>query len=317
MVTLTINGQSVSVSRKSTIIEAAAKLGIEIPALCYDENLEPVGACRLCVVDVQGARGLLTACSTPVAEGMVVETETERVIDARRGVLRLLLDNHPNDCLTCEKAGSCLLQKYSYKYDVKFDASAKGARRAGLLDDSNPYIMRDDSKCILCGKCVRICGQVSERSVLAFSGRGFDTKVVFDGDASIAESKCVSCLRCVSVCPTGALIDARATGSYRPWEVQTVAVKCKQCDSGCDFDLLKRNGETVAIKPQPPTSGRPLCLKGRLATELEYISSDKLKSPQIKENGSFKICRWSEALGLDNTLSKIIDFENKAGESGK
>ncbi len=168
-VTLTIDGQKVTVPRDYNIIQAAKRIGIEIPALCYDPNLEIVGACRLCVVEIEGSRKVQTACSTKVKEGMVVHTESERVVNLRREILQLLLDNHPNDCLTCQKAGECLLQKYAYRYDVKF-REHDGARRANFVDTSSPYILKDDSKCILCGKCVRTCAQVYDRKVLSFAG---------------------------------------------------------------------------------------------------------------------------------------------------
>ncbi|WP_427340711.1 2Fe-2S iron-sulfur cluster-binding protein [Caloranaerobacter sp. DY30410] len=301
-VTLSIDGQKISVPENYTIIQAAEKLGIDIPALCYDPNLEVVSSCRLCIVEIEGNPKLMTACSTQVAEGMVVHTESERVVKTRKEILQLLLDNHPNDCLTCEKAGECLLQKYAYRYNVKF-REHNGERRKALIDTSSPYILRDESKCILCGKCVRTCAQINERAVLSFANRGFETRIVADANNSLEESRCVSCNRCVAVCPTGALIDRRNMNKIRVWEAEKEVVKCKVCEYGCDFEVLKKNGKTVAVKAKAPGEGRPLCLKGRLWTEL--VNVEKIDKPYIKENGKFIETDWQKALGLEEIIEKI------------
>ncbi|WP_069650923.1 2Fe-2S iron-sulfur cluster-binding protein [Caloranaerobacter ferrireducens] len=301
-ITLIIDGRKVTVPENYTIIQAAEKLGIEIPALCYDPNLEVVSSCRLCVVEIEGNPKLMTSCSTQVAEGMIVYTESERVIKTRKEILQLLLDNHPNDCLTCEKAGECLLQKYAYRYDVKF-REHNGEKRKALMDTSSPYILRDESKCILCGKCVRTCAQINERAVLSFANRGFETRIVADANNSLEESRCVSCNRCVAVCPTGALIDRRNMNKVRAWEAEKEIVKCKVCEYGCDFEVLKKNGKAVAVKAKTPGEGRPLCLKGRLWTEL--VNVEKVDKPYIKENGKFIETDWQKALGLEEITEKI------------
>lgn len=305
-VTITIDSREVTVPKGTFIIEAAKKVGIEIPALCYDPNLEVVGACRLCLVEIEGSRKLQTACSTKVWDGMVVYTESEKVVNARKEILQLLLDNHPNDCLTCQKAGECLLQKYAYRYEVRF-REHDGARRPALIDTSSPYILKDDSKCILCGKCVRTCAQVSDRKVLSFADRGFETRIVADADFSLEESSCVSCNRCVTVCPVGALVDKRMLGKGRPWELEIKETKCKVCEYGCDFEILARNGKNVAVRAKSPSEGRPLCLKGRLTTEFIYL--DEPNTPYKKENGRFEEATWKDALGLDDIIQKLLDNE--------
>lgn len=303
-VTLTIDGKQVTVPSNYYVIQAAKEVGIDIPALCYDPNLEVVGACRMCLVEVEGSRKLQTSCSTKVKEGMVVHTESEKVVNARKEVLQLLLDNHPNDCLTCQKAGECLLQQYSYRYDVKF-REHDGARRPKLVDTSSPYILRDESKCILCGKCVRTCSQVQDRKVLSFAGRGFNTRIVADTDSSLEESSCVSCNRCVTVCPVGALVDRRQLGKGRIWDCDIKEIKCKVCDYGCDFEVLSRNGKAMAVRAKAPSNGRPLCLKGRLTTEFVYL--DEAQAPYKKEDGEFKETTWKEALGLEEIFAKLSD----------
>lgn len=301
-VEIIIDGKKINVDKDLTILQAAETIGIEIPALCYDENLEIVSACRLCVVKIEGSDKLQTSCSTKLWNGMVVHTETEELREVRRDILRLLLDSHPNDCLTCEKAGECLLQRYAYKYDVKF-REHDGAMRPRLIDSSSPYILKDDSKCILCGKCVRTCYEVSERQVLSFSNRGYDTKIVLDADQTLETSSCVSCNRCVTVCPVGALVDKRLMGKMRPWEGEVGLVKCKSCQYGCDFQVLKKKGKNIGVRALPPSNGRPLCLKGRLTTEL--INVDKPEKPYRKIDGSFEETTWAKALSLEEILEKM------------
>lgn len=297
----------VTVPENYTVLQAAETIGIEIPRLCYDPNLEIVGACRLCLVEVEGSPKLQTSCSLQAREGMVVYTKTEKVVKVRREILQLLLDNHPNDCLTCQKAGECLLQEYAYQYDVKFREHG-GAYKANYMDTSSPYILKDDAKCILCGKCVRTCEQVAGRSVLTLANRGFDTRVVADANLSLEESSCVSCNRCVSVCPVGALLDKRAVGKARSWEVETREFKCKVCEYGCDFELLSKNGENVAVRAKAPANGRPLCLKGRLTSEFTLL--DKPETPYKKENGQFVEVSWKEALGLMNIVDRLEKMES-------
>lgn len=301
-VTLTINGEKAVVPANYTILQAAEEIGIEIPALCYDPDLEIVGACRLCLVEIEGNPKLHTSCSMAVTDGMVVHTESEKVVNARKMVLQLLLDNHPNDCLTCQKAGECLLQKYAYMYDVKF-REHDGAYKPEYSDTSSPYILRDEAKCILCHKCVRICGQVADRQVLTFANRGFDTRVAFDADMSIEESSCVSCNRCVTICPVGALLDKRLMGKTRIWDGEVTEFKCKSCDYGCDFEVLSKNGKNIAVRAKSPGEGRPLCLKGRLTSE--FLNLDNPETPYIKEDGKFLEASWEKALEIEGILDKL------------
>ncbi|WIV12583.1 2Fe-2S iron-sulfur cluster-binding protein [Proteiniborus sp. MB09-C3] len=310
-VTLTIDDQKVTVPENLTVLQAAEKLGIEIPALCYDKDLEIVSSCRLCIVEIKGNTKLQTSCSTIVSEGMVVYTESDKVVKTRKTILQLLLDNHPNDCLTCEKSGECLLQRYAYRYDVRF-REHNGERRKELTDTSSPYILKEGSKCILCSKCIRTCAQVSDRQVLSFAGRGFDTRVVADADFSLEESKCVSCNRCVSVCPTGALIDKRAASKGRVWDFKIEEVKCNSCQYGCDFQVMIGNEKKVAVKAKKPGVGRPLCLKGRLMTELLYV--DNPEQPFTKKDGKFSPDSWSEVLGITKVIEKIELAEGKKGK---
>ncbi|WP_313339078.1 2Fe-2S iron-sulfur cluster-binding protein [Sedimentibacter sp.] len=301
-VTITIDGQKITVPNNISILEAAKKLDIKIPALCYDPNLEVVAACRLCVVEIEGSKKLETSCSTRVRDGMVIHTESDSVVKTRKDILQLLLDSHPNDCLTCQKAGECYLQKYAYEYGMKF-RDHNGAMRPQLLDTSSPYILKDNAKCILCGKCVRTCAQVSDRMVLSFSERGYDTKIIADFDQTLEESSCVSCNRCVAVCPVGALVDKRAMGKIRVWDGSSKVINCKSCQYGCEFEIKSKGNANVAVVAKPPANGRPLCLKGRLTTELLYV--DKPEAPYRKINGQFIKTNWMKMLGIEDILEKI------------
>ena len=184
-VTLTINGLQVTVPQGSTILDAARKLGIFIPTLCHDPELTTVGSCRMCVVDLKGARNLVISCATAAAGGMVVETESPAVMEARKTIIDLLLANHPQDCLTCGKNGDCRLQDYAYMYGVR-ESSFTGAVHQYPLENDNPFMIRDMNKCMLCGKCIRMCAEIQGNSVVDFTYRGFNTKVAPAMDLSLA-----------------------------------------------------------------------------------------------------------------------------------
>lgn len=305
MINLTIDGIPVKVNKNSTVMEAAKTIGIDIPALCHLKGVNEVGACRICVVEIERARSLQASCVLPVTEGMVVHTESPKVVEARKEILKLLLDNHPNDCLTCNKAGECKLQEYAYRYGVKF-REHDGFRKQATIDTSNPYILRDDTKCILCGRCVSICGQIQERSVLNFGDRGYHTHVIADNNKLMGDSSCVSCGRCLSVCPVGALMDNRVISQYRSWEAEKEEVKCTRCDYGCTFELLKKDSKVFGVRAKAPGEGRPLCLKGRLTLDLCY--NENPKAPMLKKDGKYVEATWAEALGLEKLFEKI---ENK------
>lgn len=301
-VTLTINGQEVTVPAGTTVLDAALGAGFFVPTFCHDPAYPGYGGCRICVVDIKGARNLPASCVTAAAPGMVVETDSPAVMEARKTILELMLANHPVDCMTCEKSGDCRLQDYAFRYEVKA-ANFGGAKKEYDFDDSNPYISRDMEKCILCGKCVRTCQDVEDRGVISFAYRGFKTKVSTAMDSSLAESACVSCSRCVSVCPVGALGYNSLTGKARVWELDKEQLTCTWCDAGCLFDLVRKDGKVVGVAAKAPGEGRPLCLKGRLGLELRY--NDEPMQPLLKKDGQYVEVSWSEALGLDEIIDKL------------
>ena len=207
MMTLTINGKTVQGPKNATSLEAARSAGIHIPTLCYHSELAPEGACRLCVVEATGARTLVASCVYPVAEGMVVKTNTDKVRAARRMVVELLLANHPKDCLACQKSGDCELQNIAADLGLRKIRFEGGARKAHTIDASNPCLVRDQEKCILCGRCIRVCRDVQGMSVYSFAERGFDTIVSTAFEQDLGKVECSYCGQCASVCPTGAIVE--------------------------------------------------------------------------------------------------------------
>lgn len=312
-ITIKIDGKEIQTQKDRFILEVARENGIDIPSLCYDPDLEKFGGCRLCIVEItnRGWTKIDTACSTRVADGMEINTKSEEIIKKRRAILQLLLDSHPNDCLTCQKAGACDLQKYAYEYDVKF-RDHDGAKREKVYDLSSPYILKDNAKCILCGKCVQICGQIEERSILSFADRGYDAYIALDLGKDFAHSYCISCNRCVSICPVGALIDKRQLGKIRSFESEKKTVKCKVCEFGCNFEVHSKNGENIAVTAKKPSSGRPLCLKGRMMTELMFL--DNPDTPYMKGAGEFVESDWLTVTGFKNIVKKIEKVDAKKGE---
>jgi len=252
--TLTINGKKVTAPKNSTILEAAKLAGIKIPTLCHHPDLTDVGACRMCVVSVERARTLQTACTTPIGEGMVVNTESEEARQARRFVLEMLLTDHPNDCMTCEVNGDCELQDLVYDYDVSWPEH-KGTRHSYEIDpDPNPVVFIDLNKCIACGRCVRACGEIQNRDVWNFAQRGFQTRLVAGADQPMLDARCESCGQCVAYCPVGALYDKMSVGLGRPNQVEKVRTTCSYCGVGCTFVTVRQGPLRLRLytAPRPP-----------------------------------------------------------------
>jgi formate dehydrogenase alpha subunit len=298
MVKLTINGIEIEVPAGTTILKAAEQMGIKMPRLCYLEGLSSVGACRICVVEVKGARALVASCAAAVAPGMEVQTHSPAVMEARRTILDLLIANHPLDCLTCEKSGECTLAELCYEYGVK-ESTFKGEKHNYPVETSNPFIIRDMNKCILCGKCVRACAEITGQDTIDFAYRGFISKVAPFYDEELVESNCVYCGQCVSVCPTGALTEKQMAGLGRRWEITKVKTTCPFCGTGCNFDLNVKDGKLIGVtsNPSAPVNGRALCIKGRFGWDF-VNNENRLTTPLIKKDGKFEEASWEEALGL-------------------
>ncbi len=214
-VTLTIDGRQVTVPAGTSVLEAATQAGAKIPTLCYLEGLNEIGSCRLCVVEIEGAKTLAASCVTPAAQGMVVHTNTRQVREARRAVLELIISNHPFECLTCVRSGSCELQALAESLGIR-EIRFEGAKAHHAIDDSTPSIVRDPDKCILCRRCVAVCEQVQGVSAINVSGRGFDSVVSPAGQLPLNDAACTLCGQCILVCPTGALSEVDST--RKVWE---------------------------------------------------------------------------------------------------
>lgn len=282
-VSLTINQRRVSVPDGSTILEAARLAGVEIPTLCHHPDLSNVGACRMCVVSVERARGLQTACTTPVMEGMVVDTESAAARETRAFVLEMFLTDHPNECMTCEVNGDCQLQDLVYDYNVAWPEH-NGARHTYPIDpDPNPFIAIDLNKCILCSRCIRACSEIQHRDVWNFAFRGFKTELVPGAGQPLLDARCESCGQCVAYCPVGALTDKMSLGRGRSSQVTKVRTTCSYCGVGCNFDLNVRNGKIVRVTSaaDAPVNGMALCVKGRYG--YDYVNhEDRLGRPLVR-----------------------------------
>jgi len=203
-VTLTINDAPVTGHDGMTILEVARENGIDIPTLCYLKDLSPIGACRVCVVELEGSRNLVGSCHTPIAEGMVIHTHSPKVVKARRLLIELMLANHPDNCLVCDAANRCELRQIAADLDIGLPPF-RVKKHYYPIEDVSPYIVRDLSKCILCQRCVRACDEIAKQKVFNLAYRGLDCKVVVDLDQPIDKDVCRDCDVCISCCPTGAL----------------------------------------------------------------------------------------------------------------
>ena len=222
IINLTIDDQKVSVPKGTTILDAARKAGIDIPTLCFLKEINEVGDCRMCIVEVEGRRGFATSCIQKVEEGMVVHTHTKNVLEARRTILDLIISNHSKDCLTCTRSGNCELQILATKFNI-LDVQFPGARTEHKIDDKSPSIVRDFNKCILCRRCVATCKNVQDIGAIDCINRGFESCISTVGDHSLNDVNCTFCGQCIQSCPTGAL--------HEKENINDVWVKLKDPDS--------------------------------------------------------------------------------------
>ena len=264
LVELTVDGRTVSVTEGSTILDACRRLGIETPTLCYADTLTPVNVCRVCVVEVEGARVLVPSCSRRVEPGMVVHTDSERVRTSRRMVLELL--DSSVDLSTAPDA-----QRYLGEYGAKAERFGESATVAQPVKVDNDLYVRDYSKCILCYRCVEACGVDHQNTfAIAVAGRGFDAHISTELDVTLPESACVYCGNCIAVCPTGALMskreyDMRRDGTWNESQQEVVTTVCAFCGVGCNLELHVQEGEIVNVTSPDDhdvTRGN-LCVKGR------------------------------------------------------
>lgn len=295
---LQINDTVVKVAPGTTVLEAARQAGVDVPTLCHHANLTGAGACRMCVVEIEGMRNLPASCVQPVADGMKVNTESESVVRARRDILDLMLANHPLDCLTCESAGACKLQDYCYRYNVT-ESSLTGETSDRDVHACNPFLERDYRKCILCGLCVRACAEVQGNNAIDFARRGFSSTIAAPFNEELEGGGCTFCGHCVDLCPTGALSPRVGKGLGRAWEKQRVLTTCSYCGVGCGLYLEVKDDKVVGVAPafDAPVNKGHLCVKGRFGWDFIH-SNKRLQTPLVKKNGRLEPASWDEALDL-------------------
>jgi len=322
MVNLTIDGKQIQAKEGKRVLEAALENDIYIPHLCAIADIElPFGACRLCFVEIEGKKGMVTACTEPVKEGIVVHTNTPDVQKMRRNVLAFILAKHPHECLICHRRNICdplQVCLRTVSVELRCVTCPKNGRcelqdvvdYVGGMDDleipyhpkdlpigNDPMIARDYNLCILCGRCVRICQEVRGVGAIAFVNRGSEAEVGTIFGDTLEDSGCKFCGACVDVCPVGALSERTASWKGEPDRVVTTI--CPYCGVGCQLQLEIKNEKLMRVQPDPagPANRGQDCVKGKFG--LEFIQHpDRLKTPLIKKDGDFVEATWEEALDL-------------------
>ncbi len=295
MVNLKIDGKEIKAPEGTNLIDAAELGGIHIPNLCYLKGLKGIGACRLCLVEIEGMKAPMIACTTKVKEGMSVNTKTEKVQDVRKFVIDLILSMHPLDCMTCTKAGVCNLQHYAYDFEIK-ESSFTRKKFGFSIDEANPFIKRDPDYCVLCGRCVRVCKDQGT-SVLEFMGRGVGSKVATAEDKPLQESGCTFCGSCVDVCPVNALLEADRWRKGREWDYDMVSSVCLLCGNGCNITVSTKDGQIMKVNAGA-LEGSPeryICAYGRFG--FDCIEADnRVTAPMKRVNGELKETTWKDAV---------------------
>jgi NADH-quinone oxidoreductase chain G len=309
MIKVTINGKEIELEKPVTVLEAARSAGIKIPTLCWHEQLEKYGGCRLCLVEVEKMPRLQTACTLMVTDGMIVRTETEAIAGVRRSVLEFLLINHPLDCPYCDKAGECELQDLVEKYGARAGRFTEQKRKVPeSLED--PVIVRNMERCVVCTRCVRMCEGVQGAAAISVISRGGHSHIEpFSG----GKFDCEYCGNCVSVCPVGAIMSRLHRHSYRPWQVvsETETI-CPYCGVGCTLVAQVRDDVIKRVVPRigTPVNNGLLCSRGRFGYEF-VGSKERLKTPLIKKNGLLEPSTWEEAIGL--VAKRLVEIREKHG----
>jgi formate dehydrogenase major subunit len=300
VINLTINGQKVQAESGQTVLQAARAAGIDIPTLCNHPALKPESICRICVVEVERQRVLQPACTFPVAEGMVVQTETEKVTAARRMVLQLLFSQRLHYCMYCTESGTsadveCELQKLAYRHGLANWSYAPNSFKRWPVDASRAYFIMDHNRCIMCRRCVRACNEIVANHTLSIRGRGARTMIIADDDVPFGESSCVSCGTCLQVCPTGALIDRRSAYMGHGTSMERTATTCMACPVGCGIKAVTRSNVLHRVEGDwEAANGGLLCAGGRF--EVVEAEPKRILSPMVRHDGLLVETSWDDAL---------------------
>lgn len=304
MVTLKIDGIEITVPRGKTILDAAKSAGIRIPTLCFHERLNPIGSCRMCVVEIAGCSQPMAACDTPVQDGISVTTVSERLFRIRQDSLKLILVHHPLDCPICDKAGECPLQDLVYEFGIdKVEYRATPHLKESTY--ATPLIRYWPYRCIMCLRCAAACREIKGIGVIDIRQTNEDDHIL-----SVNPDICVSCGECLKVCPTGALTENLSRYKGRPWLVERVMTTCTYCGCGCQLELNVLNNRVIGMTTNDDVGVNQgsLCVKGRFG--YEFIGSEeRLTKPLIKRSGTLQEASWEEALGLVAERFKSIKQE--------
>jgi NADH-quinone oxidoreductase chain G len=307
MPTLTIDDKTVTIPAGSTLLDAANAAGAPVPTLCNDDRLHPYGACRICMVEVMGTpRRMVASCATPAVEGMVIRTTSPAILEARRSVLEFLLINHPLDCPVCDKAGDCRLQDLVHEYGLEQSPFAEKKRKLPP-DLSSAVIERNADRCILCGKCVRICREQNAVNELAFTRRGGKSRISTSCDRPL---DCEFCGECVEICPVGALTTRQFKYRARTWSLEETRSACVYCGNGCTTTLQTHRGRVVRVGPG---NNNFLCARGRFGWDAVH-HDDRLTMPKMRVGGELIDCTWDEA--LDRVADALQTIKGRLGAAG-
>jgi formate dehydrogenase major subunit len=313
MIQLTINGKQIEAAEGMTVLAAAKRAGIDIPTLCAQKELTPFGGCRLCIVEVQGFRVPIAACTLPVSNGMVINTETETLKKSRKFILSMLFSERNHFCPFCQvSGGDCDLQNAAYHEEMTYWPMQPGWNNYPV-DSSHPYFILDNNRCILCRRCVRACGELVGNFTLAVAERGAASLIVADTNVPLGESTCIKCGTCVQSCPTGALIDR--TSAYQGHEKAMTQIKtvCVGCSVGCGVNLIVHDNRIVRIEGNwdATVNHGLLCEHGRY--DPMQNTRDRVSSPLMRKNGKLEPVSWDEALGAVADRLKPLAGKGKAG----
>jgi predicted molibdopterin-dependent oxidoreductase YjgC len=331
----TINGNAFSFESGETILAVARRNDIDIPTLCHLKGASPTGNCRICVVEIENGKDLLPSCNTLAETGMVVHSESAEVVKARRLIIQLMLSTGNHNCAIrgtgsddwaqfqmkvqqyddssdlCPVWGDCRLQDLAYRYQVE-PRRFSDAGTPYPMETVNPFIVRDFSRCIKCGRCVQACNDVQVNNAIQFGYTGSNSKIIAADDKPLKDSNCVFCGECVQVCPVGALVEKDVRYRVRQWETEKIRTTCSYCGVGCQLYLHVKDNRVVkvsGVEDVAPNFGS-LCVKGRFGYDFIH-SPERLTAPMIKENGTFREASWDEA--LDTVARRFNEIKESNG----